>query len=95
MSNYDQIKTEQISVEEICQLSDEEQAEIIAESFSKISNQYEQIDPAKIARHTTGATGYHKSMPIFHKSIYYRGNKYISKLQLLNKYRNSLFFKDL
>ena len=26
-----------------------------------------------------------ESLPIFHNSIYYLGNKYISKLQLLNK----------
>ena len=65
MSNYDQTKTEQISVEEICQFSDEEQAEIIAENFSRISNQYDQIDSDKIARHTTRTKGNNKSMPIF------------------------------
>ena len=38
MSNYEQTKTEQIRVEEISHLSDKEQAEVIEENFSKISN---------------------------------------------------------
>ena len=35
-------------MEEICHLSDQDQVEIIADSFSRASNQYEPIDPEKI-----------------------------------------------
>ena len=65
MSNYDQIKAEQVIVEEISNLSNLEQAEIIADNFSKISNQYDPIDPDKIARHTSSSKGNNKATPIF------------------------------
>ena len=48
MTSHDQLKTEQVNVEEISHLSDQDQAEKIADSFSTISNQYDEIDPAKI-----------------------------------------------
>jgi hypothetical protein len=38
-----------VIVDTICHLSDQEQVEIIADSFSNVSNQYEPIDPAKIS----------------------------------------------
>ena len=48
MSSYDQLKCEQVNVEDISDFTDIEQAEIIAENFSKISNNYDPIDPSKI-----------------------------------------------
>ena len=43
ISNFDQIKSENIQVDEISHLSNKEQAEAIADSFAKISNEYEAI----------------------------------------------------
>ena len=48
MTSHDQLKSEKVIVENICHLSDKEQVEIIADSFSRVSNQYEPIDPEKI-----------------------------------------------
>ena len=48
MSSHDQLKSEQVNIEEICHLSDQAQAEVIADSFSKISSQYEPIDAEKL-----------------------------------------------
>ena len=48
MSSYDQLKCEQVNVEDISDFTDIEQAEMIAENFSKISNEYDPIDPTKI-----------------------------------------------
>ena len=48
MTSHDQLKSEQVIVENISNLSDKEQVEIIADSFSRVSNQYEPIDPEKI-----------------------------------------------
>ena len=45
MTSYDQLKSEQVNVLNICDLSKVEQAETIAENFAKISNEYEPIDP--------------------------------------------------
>ena len=78
MSNYDQIKTEQIKMEEISHLSDIQQAEVIAENFAKISNQYESVNPSEIARHTTGARGYQKPMP---KIEPYQVHEYLRKIK--------------
>ena len=48
MTSNDQLKTEQVNIESICHLSDQDQAELIADSFSKVSNEYEPINPEKI-----------------------------------------------
>ena len=48
MTSHDQLKSEKVNVEEICHLSDKDQVEIIADSFSRVSNQYEPIDPETI-----------------------------------------------
>jgi hypothetical protein len=48
MTSYDQLKSEQVIVESICHLSDKDQVEIVADSFSKVSNQYDEINPEKI-----------------------------------------------
>ena len=78
MSNYDQLKTEQICVEEISEYSDLEQAEIIAENFSKISNEYDAIDTVKIARHTASANGNLKPMSVFEP---YQVHEYLRKIK--------------
>ena len=49
MTSYDNLKSEEVTVENICHLSHVEQAEIIAENFSRISNSYAPIDPEKIS----------------------------------------------
>jgi hypothetical protein len=48
MTTHDQLKTENVNVEDICHLTDLEQVELIADSFSKVSNQYTPIDPEQI-----------------------------------------------
>ena len=78
MCNYDQTKTEKTCVEEISDYSDLEQAEIIAEKFSNISNQYEAIDSVQIARHTTSEKGNQKSMPVFEA---YQVHEYLRKIK--------------
>ena len=78
MCNYDQLKTEKTCVEEISQYSDLEQAEIIAEKFSNVSNQYEAIDSDQITRHTIGAKGNPKSMPTFEA---YQVYEYLRKIK--------------
>ena len=78
MSNYDQLKTEQICVEEISEYSDLEQAEIIAENFSKISHEYDAIDTVKIARHTASANGNLKPMSVFEP---YQVHEYLRKIK--------------
>ena len=40
MSSHEQMKTEKVNVEELVNFSPSEQAEIIANSFSKVSNEY-------------------------------------------------------
>ena len=61
MTSYDQQNTEKIIVENICSLSDKDQAEVIADHFSKISNEYEKIDPDQINLSTENT----KPMPVF------------------------------
>ena len=46
--SHDQVKSESVNVESICHMSDYEQMEIIADNFSKISNDYDPIDPKQI-----------------------------------------------
>ena len=48
MTCYDQTKSEQVMVESISHLSDKDQAEKIADSFSKVSNQYDEINPNEV-----------------------------------------------
>ena len=48
ISNYDQSKTEMVQVDEISHLSDQEQAEAIADSFSAVSNEYEAVNRDEI-----------------------------------------------
>ena len=48
MSSHDQMKAEKVNVLSICDLPEKEQAELIADNFSKISNEYEPIDPSEI-----------------------------------------------
>ena len=43
MSSHDQTKTEEVTVEEISHLSNQNQAETIADNFSKISNEYQPL----------------------------------------------------
>ena len=49
ITNYDQIKSNPVQVEEISHLSDKEQAEAIADSFSTVSNEYDPIQRDKIS----------------------------------------------
>ena len=44
----DQAKEQELSVEEICHLSKEDQAEKIADSFSSISQEYDKVNPVSI-----------------------------------------------
>ena len=48
MSSYNEQKSEEVSVEEINHLSNQQQSEKIADSFSRISNEYEQIEESDI-----------------------------------------------
>ena len=48
ITNYDQIKSEEFQVDEISHMTNQEQAEAIASSFSKISNEYDPIDRDQI-----------------------------------------------
>ena len=48
MASHDEIRGEQVSVEEIEHLTNKEQAEIIADKFSQISNKYEPINAKDI-----------------------------------------------
>lgn len=48
MSSHDQTKTEEVTVEEISHLSDRNQAETIADNFSKISNEYQTLKASDI-----------------------------------------------
>ena len=59
MTSYDNLKSEEVTVENICHLPDIEQAEIIADNFSRISNSYNPIDPDKICT----SQGNEKSTP--------------------------------
>ena len=43
ISNYDQARSELLQVDEISHMTDQEQAEAIADSFSAISNEYEPV----------------------------------------------------
>ena len=47
-TSHDQLKTEEVNVENISHLSDIEQVELIADSFSKVSNQYDPINSEEI-----------------------------------------------
>ena len=49
ISSHDQHKTEQTNVDQISHLPDQEQAELIAEQFSNIQNQYEPINKDDIS----------------------------------------------
>ena len=58
VSNYDREKSEELQIEEINHLTDKEQAEAIADSINKISQEYEEvnekdIDIPEIPPHTT------------------------------------------
>ena len=55
------MKSEQINIDSICHLSDQDQAEQIADSFSKVSNQFEPIDKEKICLIPENE----KPMPVF------------------------------
>ena len=48
IANYDQTKNEKIQVDEISHLTDKEQAEAIADSFSAISSEYEPVNRDEI-----------------------------------------------
>ena len=48
MSNYDSNQFGHLKVDEICHLSEKQQAEVIAESFSSISQQYQPIKTNEI-----------------------------------------------
>ena len=48
MSNHDQIKSEEVQVEEISHLTNQEQADIIADNFSRISNDYKPLESSDI-----------------------------------------------
>ena len=48
ISNYDQTKSDILQVDEISHMSDQEQAEAIADSFCAISNEYEPVNRASI-----------------------------------------------
>ena len=48
ISNYDKDKMDELKVEEINHLSYKEQAEAIAESFNKISQEYKEVNEAHI-----------------------------------------------
>ena len=48
ISNFDQTKSEVVQVDSISHLSDQEQAEAIADSFSAISNEYEPVNADEI-----------------------------------------------
>ena len=47
MPSHDQLKTEEVHIESICHLSDQEQADLIADTFYKVSNEYDPIDTGK------------------------------------------------
>jgi hypothetical protein len=44
MSSHDQIKGEEVNVEELTNFSAHKQAEIIAENLFKVSNQYQPLN---------------------------------------------------
>ena len=48
ITNFDQTKTDKLQVDEISHLSDKDQAEAIADSFTAISNEYEPVKKANI-----------------------------------------------
>ena len=55
ITNYDQSKSEVTQVDEINHLSDQEQAEAIADSFSAISNEYQPVNREDIQIGPSGA----------------------------------------
>ena len=59
LTQYDQEKFEPVKVEAIENFTDKIQAEMIADSFAKISNEYKPIE-IKMAPFTT------ESIPVFH-----------------------------
>ena len=48
IASYDIHKREELIISEICHLSDTKQAEMIADNFAEIQNEYDPIDPKKI-----------------------------------------------
>ena len=74
ISNYDQTKSEQVQVDEITHLSDKEQAEAIADSFSAISNEYQPINKEAIKIPTFPQS----SIPQFKP---YQVRKYLEKIK--------------
>ena len=48
ITNYGQTKSESVQVEEISHMSEQEQAEAIAGSFSAISNEYDPVNRERI-----------------------------------------------
>ena len=48
MSSHDQLKSEEVTVEAIAHLSNQEQADVIADSFSKVSNEYQPLNASDI-----------------------------------------------
>ena len=74
ITNYGQEKSEHLRVEEISHLSDKQQAEAIADSFSAISNEYEPVNKDAI------------KIPPFHSSDIpqikpYKVRKYLEKIK--------------
>ena len=53
MSSHDQTKSEEVQVEEISHLSNQDQAEAIADNFSKISNEYQPLTTSDIDLETS------------------------------------------
>ena len=49
ITSYDQQKNDQLIVDEISHLSDSEQAEIIAEKFASVQNEYKQLNTEDIS----------------------------------------------
>ena len=45
MTGQDKLKSQNILIEELLGCSDQEQADVIAEHYSEISNQYDEINP--------------------------------------------------
>ena len=64
LTSHDQHKSEQINIDQINHLSDQQQAELIAEQFSSIQNEYEEIrkDDIKIPQYSEN------DVPQFHPS---------------------------
>ena len=67
MSNFDQAKSEVPIVDSISSFSDQDQANLIADSFSEISNSYDPVDPDEIFSLPCN----NKPMPVFEPHMIY------------------------